>query len=55
MNKSYYWGKPDSWLNNTQLFGRHSCLVKIPLWRVQDIDSEDDWKRAELIYKQIKK
>jgi N-acylneuraminate cytidylyltransferase len=23
--------------------------VFIPHWRVQDIDSEDDWRRAELL------
>ena len=36
------------------LFDHHSYPVKIPRWRVQDIDTEDDWKRAELLYKHIK-
>ena len=25
------------------------AILKIPRWRVQDIDDEDDWKRAELL------
>ena len=50
----FYWGKPDAWSSNLKLFERHSYPVKIPRWRVQDIDTEDDWKRAELLYKHIK-
>ena len=50
----FYWGKPSAWLNSIRLFDRHSFPIKIPRWRVQDIDTEDDWKRAELLYKHIK-
>ncbi len=25
----------------------------IPSWRVVDIDTEDDWKRAEIIFKNL--
>ena len=49
----FYWGKPEAWLNNLKLFDRHSYPVKIPRWRVQDIDIEDDWKRAELLFNTI--
>ena len=49
----FYWGKPDAWLKSLQLFDRHSYPVKIPHWRVQDIDTEDDWRRAELIFEII--
>ena len=51
----FYWGKPDAWLNNPIIFARHSYPVKIPSWRVHDIDTEDDWKRAELMFNAIKK
>ena len=50
----FYWGKPEAWLNHLKLFDRHSCPVMIPCWRVQDIDTEDDWKRAEMLFKRIK-
>lgn len=49
----FYWGKPDAWLKHFKLFDLHSYPIKIPRWRVQDIDTEDDWKRAELIFKMI--
>ena len=50
----FYWGKPDAWLNSLKMFERHSYPVKIPRWRVQDIDTENDLKRAELVFDIIK-
>ena len=49
----FYWGKPDAWSSNLKLFERHSYPIKIPRWRVQDIDTFDDWKRAELLFNTI--
>jgi len=45
----FYWGKPEAWLTNQNI---HSCGLgyAIPNWRVVDIDTPEDWKRAELIY-----
>jgi len=51
----FYWGKPTAWLNKLKMFERHSCPIKIPRWRVQDIDTEDDWKRAELMFDSLSK
>ena len=51
----FYWGKPDAWLNKLKMFERHSYPVKIPRWRIQDIDTEDDWKRAELMFDSLSK
>ena len=45
----FYWGKPDSWLKEKVVFGPHSTALIIPKWRVQDIDDEDDWARAEML------
>jgi len=45
----FYWGRPASWLECKNIFDRHSCPVQIPRWRVQDIDTPEDWHRAELI------
>ena len=49
----FYWGKPEAWLNNMRLFDRHSYPVKVPNWRIQDIDTENDWKRAEILFTTI--
>ncbi|MEH6447881.1 MAG: pseudaminic acid cytidylyltransferase [Oleispira sp.] len=45
----FYWGHADSWLSNGVFFCESSSLIEIPRWRVQDIDTEDDWYRAELL------
>lgn len=45
----FYWGRPSAWLEDKRIFDRHSFPVVLPRWRVQDIDTEEDWKRAELI------
>jgi pseudaminic acid cytidylyltransferase len=49
----FYWGKPESWLNKLKFFDQHSKPVIIPRWRIQDIDTMEDWKRAELLFKLI--
>ena len=49
----FYWGRPSAWMEDKRIFDRHSVPVIIPRWRVQDIDDQDDWVRAEMIYKQM--
>ncbi len=49
----FYWGKPAAWLEGRRVFGPSSSVVVIPRWRVQDIDTPDDWKRAELLARLI--
>lgn len=45
----FYWGRPKAWIEERRLFDRRSVPVMIPRWRVQDIDSPDDWQRAEIL------
>lgn len=45
----FYWGRPAAWLSKARVFDRLSTVVELPRWRVQDIDTEDDWRRAEII------
>jgi pseudaminic acid cytidylyltransferase len=49
----FYWAKPSTWLTADNLF-EGSQLIALPRWRVQDIDTEDDWMRAELMYNALK-
>jgi N-acylneuraminate cytidylyltransferase len=49
----FYWGRPDAWIQGKRLFDRHSAPIVIPRWRVQDIDNEEDWKRAEMLAQTI--
>jgi pseudaminic acid cytidylyltransferase len=45
----FYWGKATAWLEHKKM---HTAGLGMPIpnWRVVDIDSADDWKRAELIF-----
>lgn len=45
----FYWGKRDAWLSGKPLFGPHAAAVHVPRYRVQDIDTIEDWKQAELM------
>lgn len=47
----FYWGTADSWLEEKMIFGEDSVLVKLPRNRVQDIDTPEDWARAEWLFK----
>ena len=46
----FYWGRPESWLRREPVFGVRSTVVMIPRWRVQDIDTLEDWDRAQLMW-----
>lgn len=45
----YYMGTRDAWLNDRPFFSARTRPLVIPRWRVQDIDTLDDWQRAEQI------
>lgn len=45
----FYWGRPIAWLEQRCVFQLNSSPIFIPRWRVQDIDTQDDWIRAEML------
>ena len=49
----FYWGRPEAWLNAETLFGPRSAALPIPRWRVQDIDTPEDWVRAEALFQAL--
>ncbi len=49
----FYFGKVNSWLKKKIIFNSNSKILKLPNWRVQDIDVLDDWKKAEIIFKNL--
>jgi N-acylneuraminate cytidylyltransferase len=51
----WYWGRPAAWLEERRIFAPRSKPVHIPRWRVQDIDTPDDWRRAELMFAALRK
>jgi pseudaminic acid cytidylyltransferase len=48
----FYWGKAEAWLKNPNIHDGGIGYV-IPNWRVVDIDTPEDWFRAELLFKCI--
>ncbi len=47
----FYWGTAQAWLAQKPIFNSHSVGVPLPCYRVQDIDTPEDWIRAELLAK----
>jgi len=47
----FYWGTPQAWCENRMIFSKNSSVVLLPRYLVQDIDTLEDWKRAELMYR----
>ena len=47
----FYWGKVDAWMSEKVIFGPESTPVILPRYRVQDIDTLEDWDRAEWLFK----
>ena len=45
----FYWATPKTWNSIDNLFDGARPLI-LPRWRVQDIDTEEDWSRAELMH-----
>ncbi|MBV5337205.1 MAG: pseudaminic acid cytidylyltransferase [Deltaproteobacteria bacterium] len=45
----FYWGKSESYLNEIEFFSNLSMPFVIPRYRVQDIDTTEDWARAEIM------
>lgn len=47
----FYWGLASAWLQERMIFSPDSSVVLLPRHRVQDIDTPEDWIRAEWLYK----
>ena len=50
----FYWGRREAWLRGDVLFSPASLPVILPRHLVQDIDTLEDWKRAENLYAALK-
>ena len=47
----FYWGKASAWLAKRPIFSPIAAPIPIPRFRVQDIDTPDDWEHAEWMFK----
>jgi N-acylneuraminate cytidylyltransferase len=46
----FYWGRVQSWLVGKPMFSAEAAPVILPRHLVEDIDTPEDWARAELMY-----
>jgi len=49
----FYWRKLESFFKNEKIFSNKSIPILLPRYLVQDIDSLEDWKTAEIMYKTL--
>lgn len=49
----FYWGRAQAWLDQVPLMGSNSQIITLPRYRVQDIDTPEDWRRAELLFQTL--
>ncbi|QFY89980.1 pseudaminic acid cytidylyltransferase [Magnetovirga frankeli] len=49
----FYWGRTQAWLGDGGMFSDRARPVILPRFRVQDIDDEEDWQRAQMLYRAI--
>ncbi len=47
----FYWGTSSAWISDTPVFGPETGPLFLPRHRVQDIDTPEDWIRAEWLFK----
>lgn len=50
----FYWGQSRAWLDEIPIFSPGAAPVILPSYRVQDIDTPEDWERAEIMFNAIR-
>lgn len=48
----YYWGKAEAWVAQKRMHTAGIGML-VPAWRFVDIDTNDDWRRAELMFRSL--
>lgn len=46
----FYWGTAEAWLSGAPVFSPAARGIILPRYRVQDIDTLEDWQQAELMF-----
>ena len=50
----FYWGRTAAWCEGTPMFSDAAVPVCLPRHRVQDIDTPEDWQRAEWLFRAMR-
>lgn len=49
----FYWATAATWLAGGTVFNPGAQMIHLPRYRVQDIDTPEDWQRAEWLFKAL--
>jgi len=49
----FYWGTAHAWRDDRPFFAQRVRPIELPRWRVQDIDTEEDWTQAEALFRAL--
>lgn len=49
----FYWASAGTWIEGLPIFGTYSTIVEVSDSRAVDINTEDDWQRAEFEFQKI--
>lgn len=49
----FYWSPAQNWRDGVAIFGFSAYGLPLPRHRVQDIDTPEDWARAELLFRAL--
>ena len=49
----FYWGSAQCWLEEKPMFSEYSAPIVLPRYRVQDIDTLEDWIQAEYMFRML--
>lgn len=49
----FYWGRAEAFINDVMLYSPAAVPIILPRHRVQDIDTPEDWRRAELMFQAL--
>jgi len=51
----FYWGKAQAFIDEVPAYSAASIGIPVPRYLVQDIDTPEDWTRAELMFEAMKR
>lgn len=49
----FYVGRREAWLNCEHFFTARAAIIQVPRYRVQDVDTLEDWTRAERMFQAL--
>lgn len=48
----FYWAAAETWLGGKSIHANGQAII-LPEWRVVDIDTQEDWDRAEILFRAL--